>query len=121
MQTVDVRSRQHRRAIFDQVAEALERADGSRGQELSLDCFPDRAPKTLARFKRDALDRFDARLPNPTRRGVDDSLQGNRIRGIQHDLQVRNHVLDLGALVKRETAYHVILQPVAPHRFFKKA
>ena len=34
------------------------------------------------------------------------------------DFQVRNHVLDLGAFVKREASDHVILQPVAAHGFF---
>ena len=37
------------------------------------------------------------------------------------DLQVGNHVLDLGPLVERETAYDVILQLVTAHALFEQA
>ena len=40
--------------------------------------------------------------------------------GILDDFQVRDHVFDLGALVKRKAADHVILQLVAAHGFFKQ-
>src|SRR5262249_14755680 len=51
---------------------------------------------------------------------VDHAQHGNRILGILYHLEVGEHVLDLGTVVKREAPNHVIRQVVAAHRFFKK-
>ena len=55
------------------------------------------------------------------RGAVDDALQRDRVIGIQRQLEIGNDVAHFQALIKREAADDVVLQPRATHRLFKHA
>ncbi len=79
-----------------------------------------RAPERQAGFEGNLLDDFHGRFADSAHRRVDDAQQRNRIIRILDDFQIRNHVLDLGALVERKAAHDVILQLIAAHGLFKQ-
>ena len=99
---------------------ALQRRQRPLRQKLALDRFPiaphNETPVSSATRSRVSM----VVLPIP-RTGVlitrSSEIESSRI---VDDLQIRNHVLDFGALVERKAAHHVILQLIAPHGLFKQ-
>ncbi len=81
----------------------------------------ERVPRGLAGFKREALQRFERGFADAARGSVDDALQRHRVVRIADQAQVAEQVLDLGALVKAESADHGVADVVAAQRFFNQA
>ena len=66
------------------------------------------------------FERIDGAFADAAGRRVDDAQQRDRVIRILDDFQIRDQVFDLGALVERKSADHVIFQAVAAHGFFKQ-
>ena len=112
----------HGTRIFDQVTKVGQRRQRPRRQQLLDDCLVDRAPHgNVPVSSAMRSDRLHGRLADAAGGRVDHSLQRNRVIRIGDDLQVRNHVLDLGALVEAEPSHNVVLHLIAAHCLFHQA
>ena len=111
-------SQEHRAPIFDQLTKAVQRRQRPRRKQLLPDRLINRAPHRRAGLECDPLDGLHRGLAQPTRRIVDHPLHGDRIVGVPHNLQVRDHVLDLGAFIEAEASHNVVVHLVAAHRLF---
>ena len=93
----------------------------ARAELVFVEHAPDRVPQAEAVFGGELLRLLHRRAADAARRDVDDALQADRIRLRLRQLQIRDDVLDFGALVVADAADHVVLAVVAAQRFFNLA
>ena len=90
-------------------------------QQVALKGLLDCAPQRKASLERNPFQRLRGGLADAARGRVDDPFDGNRIVGVLNGFEIRDHVFDLGALVEAEASHNVVLQLIAPHRFFQQS
>jgi len=88
------------------------RAAQARRGAAALDDLLHGSPEREIGFKGDALDGFHGGFADAADGGVDDAHEGDGVIGIEDELEVGDHVLDLGALVKAEASDDVVVEVV---------
>ena len=90
-------------------------------KKLAAESLSYRTPERHSGFERNSFQGLESSFADSACRRIDDAKQGDSVIAIMDDLQIRDHVLDLGALIKRESTHYVILQLIAPHGFFEQS
>ena len=108
----------HGAGVFDQPAEGLERQTCAGRQKAIFQGALDCPPGAHAGLETEPLQNFQRGLADAARRGVDDACQCDRVIRVLHQLEVTQQILDLGAVIERETAHHGVGDSVATQRFF---
>ena len=99
----------------------LRAASARCGQELVLDGTADGVPGAHAGGESHALEGLHGGFADAARWRVDDSRERDGVVHVLHELQVAEDVFDLGAVVEREAADHVVLDLIAAQGFFHEA
>ncbi len=107
--------------IENQVAEGGQGGAGAGRQQAPLDNLLQGSPEREIGFQSDPLDGFHGGLADAADRGVDHAHEGDGVVGIQNELEVGDHVLDLGALIEAEASDDVVVEVVAAQSFFQQA
>ena len=112
---------QHRFGILDDLLKLAKRLNCAPRKQLLLDRLLHGAPHAHSGFERQPLECFERRFTDSPRGRVDHAQQSDRVVRVLQQLQIRDHVLDLGALVEREAAHNVVFQSIATQRFFEQS
>ena len=110
----------HGLRVENELAERIERQQRARGDEAVGDGRGNRVPCGAAGFERQPLHGFKRGFADAAGRRVDDPLQRHGVVRIADEAEIGEQILDLGALVKAESAHHGVADVVAAQRFFNQ-